>query len=114
MAGGASGFGDSEFKNADFLEKQSKSLQIPSFLGNSLDIGEASVISKAEYNARPLAIPGYSARADQRRLVDWVAAMFQPPGEIRLVHGEDGARWALGKALSRAWGQASLIVVIEG
>ncbi len=47
MAGGASGFGVSEFKNADFLEKQSKSLQIPSFLGNSLDIGEASVIQLA-------------------------------------------------------------------
>ncbi len=47
VAGGASEFGVSEFKNADFLEKQSKSLQIPSFLGNSLDIGEASVIQLA-------------------------------------------------------------------
>jgi len=46
-AGGSSGFGVSEFKKADFLEKQPKSLQIPSFLRNSLDIGEASVIQLA-------------------------------------------------------------------
>lgn len=46
-AGGSSGFGVSEFKSADFFEKQSRPLQISSFLGNSLDIGEASVIQLA-------------------------------------------------------------------
>jgi len=46
-AGGSSGFGVSEFKRADFFERQPKSLQLPSFLRNSLDIGEASVIQLA-------------------------------------------------------------------
>jgi len=45
--GGASDFGINEFKRADFLEKKITPLQIPSFLANSLDIGEASVIQLA-------------------------------------------------------------------
>ena len=43
---------------------------------------------------------GYSAHADQQGLVNWVKAMPEPPGEIRLVHGEDGARNALAKVLN--------------
>lgn len=37
-------------------------------------------------------IGGYSAHADQAGLVGFVMAMEQWPGEIRLVHGEEGPR----------------------
>ena len=45
-------------------------------------------------------LSGYSAHADQKCLVAWVNAMPEPPGEIRLVHGEEGARNALAKVLN--------------
>ncbi|MBF0234579.1 MAG: MBL fold metallo-hydrolase [Desulfamplus sp.] len=44
-------------------------------------------------------LSGYSAHADQKGLVDWVCSMPEPPGEIRLVHGESHARKALAAAL---------------
>jgi len=42
---------------------------------------------------------GYSAHADQRELLDWVQSMREKPGSIKLVHGEAGARRALGNVL---------------
>jgi len=42
---------------------------------------------------------GYSAHADQKGLLDWVRAMQEMPREIRLVHGEAGARRALSNLL---------------
>lgn len=45
-------------------------------------------------------LSGYSAHADQQTLCDWVAAMPEPPGEIRLVHGEPHAQTALAKRLN--------------
>jgi len=46
-AGGSSGFGVNEFRKAEFIEKRPGPLKIPSFLRNTLDIGEASVIQYA-------------------------------------------------------------------
>lgn len=46
-------------------------------------------------------LAAYSAHADQQMLVDWVRAMPEPPGEIRLVHGDAEARQALAKKLGR-------------
>ena len=46
-AGGTSGFGVSEFRKYSFIEKRSNPLTITPFLGNSLDLGEASVIQLA-------------------------------------------------------------------
>ncbi len=46
-AGGSSGFGVNEFRMAEFIEKRPTPLKIPSFLRNTLDIGEASVIQYA-------------------------------------------------------------------
>ena len=40
-------------------------------------------------------IGGYSAHADQQGLVDFVKGMKQKPNDIRLVHGEEGAKRAL-------------------
>ena len=42
-AGGASGFGVSEFRKSSFIEKRSNPLTITPFLRNALDLGEASV-----------------------------------------------------------------------
>jgi len=42
---------------------------------------------------------GYSAHADQKELVEWVEAMGESPGEIRLVHGEREAQNALREVL---------------
>jgi len=46
-AGGASGFGVSEFRRSSLIEKRSNPLTITSFLQNALDLGEASVIQLA-------------------------------------------------------------------
>jgi metallo-beta-lactamase family protein len=40
-------------------------------------------------------LSGYSAHADQQTLCDWVNSMPEPPGGIRLVHGEPEAQKAL-------------------
>ena len=45
-------------------------------------------------------LSGYSAHADQQGLLDWVAAMPQPPRTIKLVHGETAARTALAAKLA--------------
>jgi metallo-beta-lactamase family protein len=46
-------------------------------------------------------LTGYSAHADQKGLVDWIASMDQKPGKIKLVHGEAAAREALARVLIR-------------
>jgi len=48
-------------------------------------------------------LTGYSAQADQQTLAAWVAAMPDPPGEIRLVHGEAPAQATLARALKKAY-----------
>ena len=45
-------------------------------------------------------IGGYSAHADQRWSVEFVGGIECGPGEVRLVHGEEGAKQALRKELS--------------
>ncbi|MCQ4306548.1 MBL fold metallo-hydrolase [Pseudomonas stutzeri] len=45
-------------------------------------------------------IGGYSAHADQKGLVEFVTGMQQWPTEIRMVHGEEGAKRELSAQLS--------------
>lgn len=62
-------------------------------------------------------LSGYSAHADQAGLVNFVAGMRCPPQEIRLVHGEPGAKKALAEKLSdhfRLKGQMCSVVVPDG
>jgi len=54
---------------------------------------------RCDVHARVHQLTGYSAHADQQGLVDWVKSMGDMPGEIHLVHGEEGAKRALGKVL---------------
>lgn len=46
-------------------------------------------------------IEGYSAHADQRGLVNYIRRMRRPPKQVRLVHGEDGAKRALKAELEK-------------
>jgi metallo-beta-lactamase family protein len=52
-------------------------------------------------NAGVHSLTGYSAHADQKGLVDWIASMPEKPGAVKLVHGENGARQTLGEILER-------------
>jgi metallo-beta-lactamase family protein len=44
-------------------------------------------------------LSGYSAHADQRGLMEWVAGMPEKPGKIKLVHGDPGAQKVLAAKL---------------
>ncbi|WP_346799109.1 MBL fold metallo-hydrolase [Halomonas sp. Bachu 37] len=46
-------------------------------------------------------ISGYSAHADQRDLLNFLKRMRQWPREVRLVHGDDGARRVLKKEIEK-------------
>jgi metallo-beta-lactamase family protein len=55
------------------------------------DISEGRTPAKAAIHR----LSGYSAHADQQNLCDWVKSMPEPPGDIRLVHGEPKAQKVL-------------------
>jgi metallo-beta-lactamase family protein len=61
--------------------------------------GRKMIEGKTPVQAKVHMLTAYSAHADQQMLVDWVRSMPEPPGEIRLVHGDDEARKALAIAL---------------
>ena len=52
-----------------------------------------------DIKARVHALSVYSAHADQKGLIEWVEAMGEKPGEIKLVHGEPAAQRALYREL---------------
>ncbi len=58
-------------------------------------------------------IGGYSAHADQAGLVGFVTAMEQWPKDIRLVHGEEGAKNALQQVLLARYAQEGLPLIID-
>jgi metallo-beta-lactamase family protein len=60
--------------------------------------------------ARVHTLSGYSAHADRKNLVSFIRRMRRRPSEIRLVHGDPGAREALAAALSAEWPGVSVQV----
>jgi metallo-beta-lactamase family protein len=62
--------------------------------------GRAIVEGRTPTKAAIHRLSGYSAHADQQALCDWVKSMPEPPGEIRLVHGEPEAQKALRSKLN--------------
>jgi len=56
---------------------------------------------KFDIKARVHALSGYSAHADQKGLIEWVASMPEKPGRIKLVHGEAGAQKELEKKMKK-------------
>jgi len=54
-----------------------------------------------DIKARVHVLSGYSAHADQKGLIEWVASMPEKPGRIKLVHGEAGAQKELEKKMKK-------------
>ena len=52
-----------------------------------------------DIEAKVYQLTGYSAHADQRGLIEWVASMPERPGRIKLVHGDAEAQEALEKKI---------------
>ena len=68
-----------------------------------------------EIRAQVHTVGGYSAHADQAGLVEFVAGMRAWPGQVRLVHGELGAKQALRTALmARAQREGVVVDVAPG
>jgi len=63
-------------------------------------------------NAKVTSLAGYSAHADQRDLINFVARMRRPPRDIRLIHGDAGAKAQLAVKLSQRL-PASRIMIAE-
>ena len=57
--------------------------------------GRAIVQGRTPSKAAIHRLSGYSAHADQKGLCEWVKSMPEPPGKIRLVHGEPKAQTVL-------------------
>ena len=53
-----------------------------------------------DIEAKVYQLTGYSAHADQRGLIEWVASMPERPGRIKLVHGDADAQEALEKKIT--------------
>jgi len=56
---------------------------------------------KFDIKAKVHQLTGYSAHADQKGLIEWVASMPEKPGRIKLVHGEIKAQKALYRELGK-------------
>ncbi len=65
---------------------------------------------RVDINAGVHTISGYSAHADQANLVRFVKRIRKTPREIRLVHGDDGAKKALAGKLKAVAPQARILI----
>lgn len=68
---------------------------------------------RIDIHAGIASIGGYSAHADQKGLVEFVTGMQQWPTEIRIVHGEKGAKRALMSLLQERYRRNNLSVDID-
>jgi metallo-beta-lactamase family protein len=55
-------------------------------------------------------LSGYSAHADRQDLIDFVRGIPQPPGEVRIIHGEAAAKQSLARALGELLPEAKVWV----
>lgn len=55
-------------------------------------------------------IGGYSAHADQRGLIEFVTNIPTAPAEVRLVHGDEGAKEVLAGKLRAVLKKAEVVV----
>lgn len=56
-------------------------------------------------NAGVYTLPGYSAHADQSNLINFIGRMRRMPGEVRIVHGDSGAKAVLKQKLIELAGE---------
>ena len=65
--------------------------------GNAINLNGERKAIKASVDT----LAGYSAHADQKGLLNWIASMPRNPGAIKLVHGEKAARKTLAVELEK-------------
>lgn len=65
---------------------------------------------RIDIRARIHTIAGYSAHADRSDLLRFVRCIYRKPREIRLVHGDGGAKQALRRSLQKVAPNAEIIV----
>ncbi|MHA7879515.1 MAG: MBL fold metallo-hydrolase [Saccharospirillum sp.] len=65
---------------------------------------------RVQMNARIHRLSGFSAHADQQGLLSFCTDMAQPPADIRLVHGDQGAKQTLQKTFQSKLPQAKIII----
>jgi len=65
---------------------------------------------RVDIRAQVHTIGGYSAHADQQDLIDFVTGIPVPPREVRLVHGDAGAKTALAEKLRAAVPRSGIAV----
>lgn len=63
-----------------------------------------------DIRARIHTINGYSAHADQTDLLNFVRRMKRPPQQIRIVHGDEGAKRELQRKMQSLLPQAKVII----
>ena len=67
---------------------------------------------RIDVHAGIASIGGYSAHADQKGLVEFVTGMREWPGEIRVVHGEEGAKRELSAHLRALYAYKGMDVYV--
>ncbi|OGA95515.1 MAG: mRNA 3'-end processing factor [Burkholderiales bacterium RIFCSPHIGHO2_12_FULL_61_11] len=80
--------------------------------GARIVAGERSIRIHGEdvaVNAEVVSLPGMSAHADARQLVQWLATVPQPPRGIYLNHGEPGPADALRQRIERELGWSATV-----
>lgn len=81
--------------------------QVGGTRGGRIVAGERSIRIHGEdvaVNAEVVSLPGMSAHADARQIVQWLATAPQPPRGIYLNHGEPGPADALRQRIERELG----------
>jgi metallo-beta-lactamase family protein len=63
-----------------------------------------------DIRAQVRTLSGYSAHADQQDLIDFVTGIPTPPREIRLVHGDAGAKAALQGLLKAELADTAVVI----
>jgi metallo-beta-lactamase family protein len=63
-----------------------------------------------DIRAQVRSLSGYSAHADQQDLIDFVTGIPSAPREVRLVHGDHGAKAALAERLRVALPQTEVVI----
>lgn len=65
---------------------------------------------KVQLNAKVHRLSGFSAHADQQGLLAFCCDMDEPPGEIRLVHGDEGAKETLQQVIKAQLPETRVII----
>ena len=68
---------------------------------------------KYTINAQVVTLSGYSAHADQSNLLNFVKRMRTKPEQIRLVHGDEGAKKSLSKQLKAVYPEIDVMIPRE-